>query len=386
MLRILQQVGYFMRDQDQLVEAVLAAGRGGDESQNVMSVRQSRYVSVTDKLFELADTAKHDHCSFCLAVVLFHMAMRALCLRVLYHRAAIAIQKRYRYLKQKGAKSLVLGPAKTIQRFWRGTRAALHITRCDNAAAKIQHSYKVYRWNLRANVLLRATLRIQRVWLGAIHRKWLRNCHASATYIQKIVRAVLVRLVLSKKQRELARSYQVEMNALLKQKASMSETLYVARTAALAGKLRSNLAQQRDVELDTRRMRLLSVGTTPASQIDKARKMAMKGAVQPMRISEFEPMVFALAKMEPKLAPRYGAQKSRVLDLVIETKKELDKTLPRESARRPHSGAKRGRAALIARRLGKKPKIPEATGPSTFGKDDDLLNRWALKQFEPKRL
>merc|ERR1712166_1352843 len=209
---------------------VLSAGKeGGSDPQNVMSVRQSRYVSVTDKLFELADTAKHDHCSFVLAVVLFHMAMRALCLRVLYHRAAIAIQKRYRYLKLKGAKSLVLGPAKTIQRFWRGLRVALRVTRQDNAAAKIQHSYKVYRWNLRANVLLLATLRIQRVWLGAIHRKWLRNCNFSATYIQKIVRATLVRLVLNQQSRELARSFQLEMNTLLKQKSSMTQTLYVAK-------------------------------------------------------------------------------------------------------------------------------------------------------------
>merc|ERR1719316_2246475 len=197
---------------------VLAPAKGGDESPNNQSVRQSRYVSVTDKLFELADTAKHDHCSFCLAVVLFHMAMRALCLRVLYHRAAIAIQKRYRYLKQKGAKSLVLGPAKTLQRFWRGTRAALHITRWDNAAAKIQHSYKVYRWNLRANVLLRATLRIQRVWLGAIHRKWLRHCHSAATYIQRIARGTMVRLVLNDEGRKIAQGFQLQMNQLMQAK------------------------------------------------------------------------------------------------------------------------------------------------------------------------
>jgi hypothetical protein len=385
MLRILQQVGYFMRGQDALVEAVLADGKQGlDETPNVMSVRQSRYVSVTDKLFELADTAKHDHCSFVLAVVLFHMALRALCLRVLYHRAAISIQKRYRYLKQKGAKSLVLGPAKAIQRFWRGTRASLHITRWDNAAAKIQHTYKVYRWNLRAEILLQATLRIQRVWLGAIHRKWLRSCHSSATYIQKIVRAVQVRLVLTKQNRELARTFQLDMNNLLKEKSSVSETLYVARTAALAGKLRANLAKQRDIDIDMRRMPLHAVNTTAAHQIDKAKRMTMKGSVQPMRISEFEPMVFALAKMDAKLPARYGARKSKVLDLVIETKKELDKTLPRDSARRPHAGAKRGRAAIIARRLGKKPKIvDDASGPIL---DEELINRWALQQFEPKRL
>merc|ERR1712166_491558 len=132
-----------------------------------------------------------------------------------------------------------------------------------------------------------------------------------------------------------------------------------------------------------RRMPLMAVNTAQGHQMDKAKRMSMKGSVQPMRLSEFEPMVFALAKMEPKLAPRYGAQRSRVLDLVIETKKDLEKSLPRESARRPHAGAKRGRAAIIARRLGRKPKLPEACGPMI---DDDLINAWANQQFEPKRL
>jgi len=217
------------------------------------------------------------------------------------------------------------------------------------------------------------------VWLGAIHRKWLRNCNFSATYIQKIVRATLVRLVLNQQSRELARSFQLEMNTLLNQKSSMTQTLYVAKTAALSGKLRANLAKQRDVDVDMRRM----TQATASDPIDKAKRIAMKGSVQPMRISEFEPMVFALAKMEPKLAARYGAQRSKVLDLVTQTKKELDKTLPRESTRRPHAGAKRGRAAIIARRLGKKPKLPEACGPMI---EDDLINQWAIQQFEPKRL
>jgi len=172
------------------------------------------------------------------------------------------------------------------------------------------------------------------------------------------------------------------MNALLKEKGNMTETLYVARTAALAGKLRANFAKQRDLDIEMRRMPLMAVNTAQGHQIDKAKRMSMKGSVQPMRLSEFEPMVFALAKMEPKLAPRYGAQRSRVLDLVIETKKDLDKSLPRESARRPHAGAKRGRAAIIARRIGKKPKLLEASGYI----DDDLLSRWATQQFEPKRL
>jgi hypothetical protein len=383
MLRILQQVGYFMRDQDSLIGAVLNTGKGNTQPENTMSVRQSRYVSVTDKLFELADTAKHDHCSFVLAVVLIHMCLRALCLRVLYHRAAIAIQKRYRYIKLKGAKSVILGPAKTIQRFWRGTRAALKIMRWDNAAAKIQHSYKVYRWNQRANVLLLATLRIQRTWLGAIHRKWSRNCHAAATYIQKMVRATQIRTVLDKEGRDIALAYQEEMNLLLKRKGSMTETEYIAKTATLSGKLRSNLARHRDTIIDMRRMPLMSLSATHGHQMDKARRMSMKGSVQPVRISEFEPMVFTLAKLEPKPPSLYGAPRSRVMDMVMQTRKELDKTLPRETQTRAHAGAKRGRRAIIARRLAKKPKLEGKNKAETF--DDDILNGWLIQQFEPKR-
>jgi hypothetical protein len=377
LLRIVQQVGFFMRDQDPLVEAVLAAERK-EEMSDGLSVRQSRYVSVTDKLFELADNGKHDHCSFVLAVVLFHMAMRALCLRVMYHRAATAIQVRYRYLKTRGAKSHTLGPVMLIQRCWRGCRAALWIMYRDNAAAKIQHSYRFYRWNQRADVLLNATLKVQRVWLGAIHRKWLRHCHASATFIQKIVRASQVRVVFDEEGRDVARSFQTQANELMKMKGSMSETQFIARMDALVGKMRSKLHAHRENNIQQRRMQNMAV----ASPLDKARLMAIKGSVQPMRISEFEPMVFTLAKMQPTLPPRYGAQRSRVLSMVYVAKKELEKTLPREAFRRVHAAAKRGRAAVIARRLSKKPKLNQGDAGVV---DRDFFLDWAQKQFEPKR-
>jgi len=381
MFRVVQQVGYFMRDQQHLVDVVLAAERK-EELGNGLSVRQSRYVSVTDKLFELADNAKHDHCSFVLAVVLYHMAMRALCLRVMYHRAAVAIQKRYRYLKQKGAKVHTLGPVMLIQRAWRGCRVGLRIMYRDTAAAKIQHSYKVFKWNRRANTLLEATLRIQRVWLGAIHRKWIRHLNASATYIQKMVRATQVRLVLDRIGRETARPFQREINQLLKdkKKGTLTETEHSARIAKTQGKLRNELHNHRDNNIEERRMQLEAV----QSDIDKANRLAMKGSVQPMRISPFEPMVFALAKMEPKLPPRYGAQRSRVLDMVTEAKKEIDKTLPREVTRRVHASAKRGRAAVIARRLAKA-KRPKPGQADSGAFDDDMFMAWSKQQFEPKR-
>merc|ERR1712216_115320 len=81
--RIVQQVGYFMRDQDKIIEAVLAREQPGNLPKGV---HQSRHISVTNKLFDMADRAPHDHCSFVLSVVLYHMVMRGLVSRVIFHR------------------------------------------------------------------------------------------------------------------------------------------------------------------------------------------------------------------------------------------------------------------------------------------------------------
>merc|ERR1712139_620493 len=133
-------------------------------------------------------------------------------------------------------------------------------------------------------------------------------------------------------------------------------------------------------------MPLLSVQGAPGYRGSKARRISMKGSVQPMRISEFEPMVFALAKMEPKRPPRYGAQKSKAINLTVEAKKELDKTLPRkETGVRAHAAAKRGRAAIIARRLAKKPNLEELQSQEGPLLDMDVFNQWALQVFKPKR-
>jgi len=255
--------------------------------------------------------------------------------------------------------------------------------RQDNAAEKIQHSYKAFKSNRRAGVLLKAVLRIQRTWLGAIQRKWNRNCNASATYIQKIVRGTQVRLCLDKDGRDIARRFQGEMNLLLKAKKTMSETEYVAKTGALAGKLRVALARQRDLNIDLRRMPTFTAESAHTHTLDKRKRMAMKGSVQPARLSEFEPMVFALAKMEPRIMPRYGASKSPVLNKVYAAKRQIEKSLPREQTRRPHAAAKRGRKAVIARRLAKKPKLKAMEQAPTL--NEDLFRSWASAYFKPRR-
>ena len=96
-----------MRDQHKIMDSVLGLQAKDDLSRALspqeegnkkgnQGVRQGRFVLMTDRLFDMAERAPHDHCSFVLAVVLFHMIIRALVLRLLYHRAAISLQKRYR--------------------------------------------------------------------------------------------------------------------------------------------------------------------------------------------------------------------------------------------------------------------------------------------------
>eukprot|EP00928_Gymnodinium_smaydae_P070344 TRINITY_DN54196_c0_g1_i1.p1 TRINITY_DN54196_c0_g1~~TRINITY_DN54196_c0_g1_i1.p1 ORF type:complete len:1836 (-),score=531.89 TRINITY_DN54196_c0_g1_i1:66-5468(-) len=377
-LRIVQQVGYFMRGQDKLIKNVV----GEDDADRGRGVRQSRYISVTDKLFEMADRAKHDHCTFVLAVVLYHMVLRGLLLRVLYHRAAIALQKRYRYLKNKGKKAHMVAPATCIQRFWRGTSTALLIMRKDDAAFKIQQSWRAWRYNKRARNLLNQTLKIQRIWLGAITRMWLKECHGAATYIQKVFRGVLVRLVLNKDGRELQRKFKKLMaEEILAKKSQMSESTYLAKAAALTGRMNVQLHQHRMRQIDIRRMQSYSLRSSLRKSQDKERKLKLKGAIQPCRRSVFEPMAVALARLEPKQENRYGSKNSRVLVQVYAMKKKLDRMIPKEASFKHHAAASRGRNAVAAMRLAKKPKEEKKAVAGKGPVDAALFTAWAAKQF-----
>lgn len=383
-LRVVQQISYLMRDQDKLLNAVLSRSDEAGVTKG-QGIRQSRIICVTDKLFDMASRAEHPHCEFCLAVVLYHMVLRALFVRVLYHRAAIAIQMRYRYVKQRGKKMDSIAPAICIQRCWRGLCAALRIMRKDNAAEKIQNSYKAWHWNRRAAILLRSTLLIQRVWRGAIHRKWMHECHFSATVIQKHVRGLLVRVVMDRAGQEILRSSKAEMAQLVQKKPHMAESLYIAKTAAVAGKMRSSLQKIRDRNVDLKRMSF-SLRSKHTRHLDKQRKLQQRGAIQPARVSIFEPMVFALARLEPCRKPRYGAAKSRVLMKVNAARRLLDRLIPREQVRKPHACAVRGCAAVAARRLARWPKTAQSTETKSGNGfvDSVQLDKWMSSQFGPR--
>lgn len=355
MLRIVQQLGYLMCGQESLIESVLG--------QDSKGVRQSRYIVVTDKVFEMADMAQHDHCPFVLAVVLFHMVLRGLFLRVLYHRAAITLQKRYRYLKQKEHKASQVGPAVTIQRVWRGLRTALAIVKMDDAAYKIQQSWVACVRLRRNRQLVESTGKIHKIWTGAIYRMWMTDMHLAAVFVQKIVRGHLVRTLLDKNGRKLYRQMRGQIMELQARKSSMTEAVYIARMAALAGRIRKELHDHRKVVMESRKLAAFSVQGMRGNLFrarDKEKKIAQTGVVQPVRLSVFEPIVIAKRRIViPEAADKKriagSATGSRVHVQILAQKKKLDRMLPQKEvvSFESHAASKRGRAAIRARRAAK---------------------------------
>jgi len=384
-LRVLQQVAFFMDMNNQASETGAVGSTKIRQSEVSPALQQNRYLSVTNKLFEMADRASYEHCSFALAVVLYHMVLRALLLRVVYHRAAVVVQNKFRYMRSRGQKQTAVAPAILIQRCWRGVRAALLVMREDDAAEQIQRNYRAWRWNRRAHHLLGCTLKIQRVWHGAVHRKWLRHCHVAAREIQRYLRGLLIRRALDAAGRDLVRQGQAAINEILRQRDDMDESELHATTAALAAKTRVALHRHRERNVDLHRMAAFALKAQHARDIDKQRHLALKGAVQPARLSIFEPMIFATARLEPRMHVRYGAKQSRVLMQVAEARKSLERSLPPE--RRvmrvvtSHAAAKRGRAAVAARRQAKKPVSTAPKQHDDADTDEAHLRLWMCKHL-----
>lgn len=407
-LRIMQQVGYFMVDQNHIIEAVLAqrgedigdiaslTGSPKDDTGRGKSVRQSRYVAVADRLFELADQEKHDHTSFVLAVVMYHMVLRGLMLRVQYHRAAIAIQKYYRYLKTGSTKRLAVAPAICIQRFWRGLQTRLKMMYMDDAAFKIQHNFRAWRWNRACRRLLRSVLTAQRVMRGALVRKWLRKCHQSATLIQKNARRMLVLVFLNKKGRELLRQQRQEMRELEATRASMTDARYIAKSAVTMAKFRMALAKFRDVNVEVRRNAGFSIKSSAARKLDKQKKLKLRGMCQPVRISIFEPISFAHRRMHEKTVKkpaRYGATVSKVQQAVRKIRMDLERSLAletegdrkvRDRPLRSHAAAAAGRRAKKVRRQIKQPKLHAASKVQSIV-DTSAFDQWLAAQFNTRK-
>lgn len=384
-MRVIQQVGYLMRDQYKIMDSVLGL-QDEESTKKGEGVRQGRFVLMTDRLFDMADRAPHDHCSFVLAVVLFHMIIRALVLRLLYHRAAISLQKRYRYLKKKKSRNAV-APAICIQRFWRGLRTGLQITRMELAVEKIQHSYRAYRWNSRNAKFLKATLHLQRVWQGALTRQWIRRLNESAIDIQRYARGLLVRVSLDRFGRELLRKSQTDLTQLMKRREELGEDEYLAQASAIAEKAKISLSKHRDRNVDLRRNGASTLKSKQARILDKRKKIKMKGSLQPVRISIFETFcAVARRTAQSQQNARFGCIHSGVLTEVRKCHRRLNRTMPNDDyAKDPkmrtamHAAAKRGHAAMFVQR---NTKNCEVTASKRCLLADDEFENWMKQQFQ----
>merc|ERR1719221_307736 len=138
---------------------------------------------------------------------------------------------------------------------------------------------------------------------------------------------MLVRFSLDEDGRALVARSQAELKAVMVRKGQIRESKYIARTAALVGKARAELHKHRENNIMLFRMR--GARETASRHADKQRRLSMKGTVQPARESIFEPMVFALKRLEPRNEPRlFGASQSRVLMHVKASRRKLNRDLP----------------------------------------------------------
>lgn len=226
----------------------------------------------------------------------------------------------------------------------------------DDAAEVIQHSWRAGRRLQRNRKIVNATLLIQRCWRGAIQRKWLRKTHKAATYVQKFVRGLLVRVALDKPGRQILKKFKEEADRLTARRSELTESQFLAKRASIMGKSRVALAKHRDRVLDLRRMSLSHKKSRHVRQLERENRNQLKGTVQPVRTSVFEPMVFAMRRLIAIKPSRYGTKKSTILEQIQNSKRAIDKDMPKEETRPAHAAARRGRAVIAARRLARRPK------------------------------
>merc|ERR1740117_1566387 len=152
-----------------------------------------------------------------------------------------------------------------------------------------------------------------------------------------MVRRLLVRVSLDKPGRDIVRKFQKEMHVLLKSKESMTpldasfsqETEFIARQAAIAGNCRVQMEKQRTRNVDMRRALSFNLRSKHTRKADREKMMKNVGRVQTQRATIFEPMVGAMARLQPdRLPPRVGCKQSRALKLVRNAEILLDKSLP----------------------------------------------------------
>jgi len=124
--------------------------------------------------------------------------------------------------------------------------------------------------------------------------------------------------------------------------------------------------------------------------------LKLKGAVQPVRLSVFEPVALAIRRQQEaifKKPDRYGAPVSKVQQTVRKARMRLERSmgleaLPDTKARdksvKSHAAAKAGRRAKQVRRQTKMPKVA-AGGKEVSLVDTSAFDKWMATQFNTRQ-
>merc|ERR1719324_1063184 len=300
-------------------------------------------------------------------------------LRMLYHRAAIAIQVRWRSTSRTARRKKIMEPTKKIQRFWRAIRSALRMAKYESNGDFLVANMKASLRKTRNKYFVKCVLKIQRVWRGAIGRIWVRRMHKKATKIQACFRAHLIWVTLDKDGKHASQRGLAERKALLKayKDGKIHPERYISQLAIIRSKLITSLYRHREKNLSSKRLTSLHGSNRKMREQRRATAAANKGTVQAVRDSFAEPLCFANRRLK-QVGSSYGYSRSKVMDMVENVKRVLDRTNPREQTRKVHAIARRGNSIVQARIRSKKKTYEEQ---AQFFTDPDQYGAWQWRNF-----
>merc|ERR1719247_760285 len=307
------------------------------------------------------------------------MIQRATMLRVLYHRSAVAIQVRWRYAKQKARRKKIMEPTMRIQRFWRAIRSALKMAKYESNGDFLVANMKAVLRKTRNKYFVKCVMKIQRVWRGAVGRIWVRRMHKKATKIQSVLRAHLVWVTLDKDGKRASGRQGAERQALLKayKEGKIHPERYISQLAIIRSKLATTLYRHREKNLSSKRLSSMHGSNRKAREQRRATAATNKGTVQALRDSFADPICFANRRLK-QVGSSYGYSRSKVMDMVENVKRVLDRTNPREQTRQVHAIARRGNRIVQARIRSKKKTYEEQ---AQFFTDPEQYGAWQWRNY-----
>jgi hypothetical protein len=281
-------------------------------------VKYSRHLHEVDAVLdECKKSVQQEHHEYVGCAVLTHLIARGMIMKELWHRAAQIIQTRFRYYCTRTLVKRHLRPALIIQRFWRGLRTALELTRKDQAAALIQRNVKTVFSNQRNKQLRMSVITIQACWRGHVQRKYLKLADQRALLIQKVFRGHLVRLYIgSPEGRAIRQSFSVKLKD--------TGNIHELRHATLIA-YRVSLENQKRAVLSVKQSRARLI----QRKVDQYRRTLptfSSNRRNTKRQSPFEPMVFARRRemLRGKQGPTATKERSQIVlgaESIIETLK-----------------------------------------------------------------